>query len=142
MIKKTGRWYREKAALIDIMPTVLDLAEAEYPKEYQGNDIIPLTGVSLKPAFTGQSLDRSGPLYFEHENNASIYSGDWKLVGTGVSVPVGPIEKKWELYNIKEDRTELNDLASKYPEKGGELSRKWKEWADKAGVYPKPIKKK
>lgn len=141
-IKKTGGWYREKATLIDIMPTVLDLAGAEYPKKYHGNDIIPLTGVCLKPSFTGQSLDRPGPLYFEHENNASIYSGDWKLVGTRVSVQGGPNEKKWELYNIKEDRTELNNLALKYPGKVTELSRKWKEWADKSGVYPKPIKKK
>lgn len=138
-ITNTGRWYREKATLIDVMPTVLELSGAEYPKQYHGNDIIPLTGISLKPAFTGQSLNRQEPLYFEHENNAAIFSGDWKLVGTRVSIPNGPDEEKWELYNLKQDRTELHDVSSDYPDKVKELSEQWKAWAKKAGVYPKPI---
>ena len=137
-IKKTGRWYREKATLIDVMPTVLDLAEATYPEKYNGNDIIPITGVSLRPALKVESLNRDGPLYFEHENNAAIFEGDWKLVGTAVSVPNGPIARKWELYNIKTDRIESNNLVAKYPEKVKELSKKWKQWAAKAKVYPKP----
>lgn len=137
-IKDTGRWFREAAMLIDVMPTALALTGADYPKTYHGNDITPLTGVSLTPAFTGQSLNRQAPMYFEHENNAAIVDGDWKLVGTGVSVPGGPIEKKWELYNLKEDRTELHNRAADYPDKVKHLSELWEAWALKAGVYPKP----
>lgn len=77
-------------------------------------------------------------LCFEHENNAAIIDGDWKLVGTGVSVPAGPNLDKWELYNIKDDHTELNDLKDTYPQKVSELATKWEVWAEKAMVYPKP----
>ncbi len=137
-IKQTGQWFREPATLIDIMPTVLELSQAAYPKTYLGNDIIPITGVSLKPAFQSRSLNRPGPLYFEHENNAAIIAGDWKLVGTAISVPKGLKENKWELYNLSQDRVELNDLAATHPEKVKELSTLWKAWAQKAHVYPKP----
>ncbi len=137
-IKHKGRFYREAATLIDVMPTVVDLTGARYPTEYHGgNSITPTTGVSLKSAFVNKSLNRSGPLCFEHENNAAIIDGDWKLVGTGVSPdPTNP--SKWELYNIKDDRTELNDLKDTYPQKVNELAAKWEEWAEEAMVYPKP----
>ena len=132
-----GGLYREAATLIDIMPTVIDLARAKYPEEYEGNQIKPINGISLRPAFTNASLNRPDPLYFEHEDNAAIIDGEWKLVGTGVSSDP-TIASKWELYNLAEDRTELHDLKSVYPEKVAELSAKWEAWANRAMVYPKP----
>ena len=140
-IKKTGRWVSDPASLPDFMPTFIELAGASYPKEYNGNKIRPLSGISLDAAFKGKRLRRKNPLYFEHEDNAAIRQGDWKLVGTKVSVPGGPDAGKWELYNLKKDRTETNDLAGKNPEKVAALSKLWKTWADDIGVYPKPKKK-
>ncbi len=137
-IKEPDRWYRESAMLIDVMPTMLELTGAEYHRQNQGRAITPLTGVSLTPAFSGQSLNRAGALYFEHENNAAVIAGDWKLVGTRVSVPDGPDEEKWELYNLRKDRTETHNLAGSHPDKVQELSGLWKAWSEKAGVYPKP----
>ncbi len=137
-ISDPNRWFRESATLIDIMPTVLDLTGATYPERYNDHPLVPLTGVSLKPAFLGQSLRRSAPLFFEHENNAAMILGDWKLVGTRVSVPDGPDDAKWELYNLREDRTEMNNLAEKYPQIVRDMSEQWKKWAQKANVYPKP----
>ncbi|VGO13617.1 Arylsulfatase [Pontiella desulfatans] len=141
-IQQKGGWVAEPASLPDLMPTFLDLAGANYPQAYKGNPIRPLSGLSLDPLFKGKPLGRIQPLYFEHENNAAIIQGDWKLVGTGVSAPGGPEPKLWELYNLKDDRTELNDLKEKYPEKTAELSKLWKSWADQNGVYPKPVKGK
>ena len=117
------------------MPTVLDLTGATYPERYNDHPLVPLTGVSLKPAFLGQSLRRSAPLFFEHENNAAMILGDWKLVGTRVSVPDGPDDAKWELYNLREDRTEMNNLAEKYPQIVRDMSEQWRA---RANVYPKP----
>jgi len=141
-IKNPGRWVSEPASLPDLMPTFIEVAGATYPKEFNGHKIHPLSGISLKPVFEGKPLKKVRPLYFEHENNAAIMLGDWKLVGTGVSAPGKPIPEKWELYNLREDRTETNDLAKKYPEKVAELSSLWKKWAYEHGVYPKPEKKK
>ena len=138
-IQQKGAWVAEPASLPDLMPTFLELSGASYPTVYQGNSIPPLAGLSLAPLFEGKALQRSQPLYFEHENNAAVIQGDWKLVGTGVSVPAGPQAQNWELYNLKDDRSELKDLKDTYPEKTTELSKLWKSWADAHGVYPKPL---
>lgn len=130
-------WYREPAQLPDIMPTVVALTGATYPTSWRGHAVLPIEGVSLVPAFKGKSLKRRLPLFMEHEDNAYIREGDWKLVGRGVSPASGLKTAKWELYNLKLDGTELNDLAAAKPGKVAEMSKRWAEWADRVGVYPK-----
>ncbi|TWT49799.1 Arylsulfatase [Thalassoglobus neptunius] len=130
-------WYRDPAQLIDIMPTVLDAAHVEYPEELHGNPIPALDGISLLPAVENQPLNRKSPIFIEHENNAFVRDQEWKLVGKGVSPLKGVVPDKWELYNIENDRTELNDLAATHPEKVKELSSAWNAWAERVGVYPK-----
>lgn len=130
-------WYGEPAQLIDVMPTILDVAGATYPTQYEGNAIHPLDGISLRPAMSGASLARQKPICIEHENNASIRSGDWKLVGRNVARPRGVHPENWELYNIAQDRTETNNLAAKNPAKVRELAQQWNAWSKRVLVYPK-----
>lgn len=137
-IRPRSTWYSEPAYLIDIAPSIYELTGAAYPKEYQGNTIPGLPGVSIIPAFQGKSLMRRDPLYFEHEDNAALMEGDWKLVGSKVSVPGGPDTNKWELYNLRSDRTETTDLSAKHPEITARLAKQWLDWANTVGVYPKP----
>ena len=134
--QKDDKWVRTPTHLIDIMATCLDLGKAKYPREMKGKKIHPFPGKSLRPLFDGEKIS-SRPLYWEHEGNAAIRIGDDKLVRLGRTGP-------WELYNIKKDRTELNDLATKFPQKVKELSGKWHDWAKRNRVvpYPKPKKKK
>ena len=135
----SGRdWFREPAQLIDIMATVVDVTGAGYPKEFQGHRILPLDGVPLTPAFEGKSLGRKAPLFIEHEGNAFVRDGDWKLVGKNVSTAAGLNVKRWELYHITADGTELNNLAGTHPGKVAELSAQWETWARRVGVFPKP----
>ena len=61
--------------------------------------ILPMEGKSLVPAFANQPIQRDA-LYWEHEGNAAVRVGDWKLVRLARNGP-------WELYNLKTDRTEL-----------------------------------
>lgn len=140
-IKPQKTWYTEPAYLIDIMPTILSVTQTKYPKEYANTKITALSGIPLTNAFKGKALNRQQPLYFEHENNAAIRDGKWKLVGTLVSVPNQPDASKWELYDMSNDRTETNDLASKHPERVKEMADAWMKWAIKTKVYPKPDKK-
>jgi len=137
-IEPRTAWCEQTASILDIMPTLVELAGAEYPKTYNGNEIYPMEGVSLLPALKGKSLHRTAPLYSEHFGNAFIVDGNWKLVGIRVAGKYGPIESKWELYNLAEDRTELNNLADQMPEKVTKMAAKWMEWAKKENVYPKP----
>jgi arylsulfatase len=141
-IKPGREWFRQPAQLIDVMATVVDLTGATYPKELNGHAILPLDGISLAPAFDGQPLVRKTPIFLEHEDNASVRDGDWKLVGSGVSPARGLLPKKWELYHLTEDGTELNNLAASHPEKVASLSNQWESWAKRVGVFPKPAPRK
>jgi arylsulfatase len=124
------------------MPTLLELAGAEYPQRHDGNETHPLRGISLAPAFDGKPISRTAPMFSEHEKNAFIMDGDWKLVGKGVAASAGPEEELWELYDLSGDRTELNNLVSQRPERAAKMMAAWREWADRDMVYPKPKKAK
>ena len=137
-IKKQNNWYREPAQLIDVVPTLLEVCDVDYPKTYQGNTLHPLRGISLTPSFSGKSIGRTEPMFSEHENNAFMIDGYWKLVGKGVATPQGTNVKEWELYNLDEDRTELNNLNQKEKKRLREMTDKWEVWATEDKVYPKP----
>ncbi len=125
-----GRIARDPAHLIDIMATCVDAGAAAYPAEFNGKAILPMEGVSLLPALQGESLGIR-TLYWEHEGNAAVRAGDWKLVRKGR-------EGAWELHDMKNGRAELNDLAAAQPEKARELEAKWQAWAQRANVLPYP----
>jgi arylsulfatase A-like enzyme len=121
--------------LIDVMATCVDVSGASYPKKVGEHAFTPLQGVSLRPTFTGGKLHREQPLFWEHEGNRAIRTGKWKLVARG---PRGP----WELYDLEVDRTELNDLAAKQPDRVKDMAQRWEAWAIAAQVKPWPWDKK
>jgi len=130
-----GKFYREPGQLVDLMATCLDLAGGTYPKNYDGNKITPLEGISLVPGFSGNSLSRTKPLVWEHEGNRAIRVGNRKLVAKGAS-------GAWELYDLENDRSELHNLAEQNPQEVESLSKQWNEWAVRANVLPWPWDKK
>ena len=96
---------------------------------------IPIEGISLRPAFTGRPIAREMPIFIEHQKNAFIREGDWKLVGKGLVSNTAADADKWELYNLATDRTELDDLSTKNPGKRRELASAWHQWAKRVGVF-------
>jgi len=126
---KPGGIISRPAHIIDLMSTCLDFAKVSYPKTYNGHSIIPTEGISLAPLLRGQQWSGHNALFFEHEGNRAVRQGEWKLVSQK------PLNK-WELYNIKDDRSELNDLSVKYPERVAEMERLYNQWAERAGVIP------
>ncbi len=130
-IAARGEWRHEPAHLIDIMATCVAAGGAPYPKEHNGHAVLPMEGVSLLPAFAGQPTGRLSPIFWEHEGNAAVRDGDWKLVRLGAG-------GQWELYNLKTDRTEQKNLAAAQPDKVGDLTAKWQAWAARAFVEPRP----
>ena len=115
------------AHVIDIQPTLLALAGVKYPAEYKGSKLIPQEGLSLKDAFEGKPYAGHDAIYWEHQGNRAVRKGDWKIVSF---YP----ENKWELYNLKDDRTELRNLAASNPDKLRELIALYEAWATRAGV--------
>jgi len=114
--------------LPDIMATILDLTGTNYPEDLEGKPIDPLEGTSLAPAFERDDLDRP-PMFWEHEGNAAVRIGKWKLVR---NYP-GP----WELYDMDADRTELHDIAAAHPGKVQAMARQYEKWAERCGVIPR-----
>jgi arylsulfatase A-like enzyme len=120
----------QQSHIIDIMSTCVDVSGAQYPTNYNGHDILPMEGRSLVPAFANQPIQRDA-IYWEHEGNAAVLQGDWKLVRFRWN-------GAWELYNIKADRTEQHDLSASQPDKVKQLSALWNAWAKKDNVLPEP----
>lgn len=129
-IKARNELRTQPGHLIDILPTCLDVAGASALKERQGVPVLPPEGRSLVPAFANQPIAREA-LYWEHEGNAAVRVGDLKLVRAGRNGP-------WELYDLKQDRTELQNLAEAQPEKVKALAALWEAWAVRAQVKPYP----
>lgn len=131
-IRDKGELRHSPSHLIDIMATCVDVARAKYPQVYQNRKILPMEGKSLRSVFNDDSIDRN-LLLWEHEGNRAIRKGDWKLV---MKRSIG----KWELYNIVQDRTEMNNLSEKNPKIFGEMVELWKSEARRTMVIPQPEK--
>lgn len=140
-IKDRNGMRNQPSHLIDIMATCVDIADAEYPEEYHGNRIKPMEGKSLVKTFNDADadLDREA-IYFEHEGNRAVRMGRWKLVSkTGRNTDWQPLPfGKWELYDMENDRTEMHDLSTEYPELVEKMDSMWDNYAHRANVYPIP----
>ena len=128
-IKNPGSFYSQPTHIIDIMPTVIEAANATYPSEHKKIKLTSIEGVSLIKSFNQADL-KDRPLYWEHENNRAIRRGKWKLVTTW--------DGSWELYDINLDRAEENNLVLEYPDIAQQLAMDWETWAWRTGVLPKP----
>ncbi len=127
-ISGRGRFCKQPGHVIDIMATCLDIAEARYPAEYNGRSIISVEGKSLRPVFEGRTRQGHDAIFWEHEGNRAVRKGRWKLVSE--------YPGKWELYDIKTDRSELNEVAAKHPALVNELSAAYNTWAERCHVEP------
>lgn len=144
-ISRAGELRDQVGNVIDIMPTLIELAGVEYPKSYNGQNIIPLAGVSLVPALNNRPV-ASRLLFWEHEMNRAVRMDNWKLVSTGKLMEGGYGLWKsyqngnWELYDLATDRSELKDLSSQYPDIVSMMSAYWENWAAAVKVLPAPWK--
>jgi arylsulfatase len=75
--------------------------------ERNGYKTPPLPGKSLVPLFE-ENLQPDREIYFSHEGNKALRQGKWKAVISS------DIDGRWQLYNMEEDRTELNNLADDF----------------------------
>lgn len=125
-----GRMCHSPYQLPDVLATVLEACDVEYPAEFDGRPILPAEGVSMLPAWTG-GPEPEHVLFWEHEGNAAARKGPWKLVRK--------FPGQWELYDMRSDRTELSDVSERHPELAADLAGQWEEWAKRCGVVPREV---
>ena len=123
----------QPAHLVDIMATLLDVSQTKYPSEYQGRQLGPLRGYSLRPVFEGKVRDPHDYLFFSFRGkNNAIRIGNWKLVNKN--------NEAFELYNIATDRNELVNMADKQPERFKKMKSKLREISLELGATIKQKK--
>lgn len=138
-IKAIGKLRTQPGHLIDIMATCIEIAGLQYPTNFNGNSIHPLEGKSLVPAFTNKPVAREF-IFWEHEGNRALRMGNWKLVSkTKKQKKFTPAdENTWELYDMQEDPSEINNLALKYPDKVKAMAALWEKEAQRTMAKPWP----
>ncbi|MGZ0164121.1 MAG: sulfatase-like hydrolase/transferase [Planctomycetales bacterium] len=111
-IAARGAFRRNVGHVIDVVPTVLELAGAKTLEEAP-----PAPGKSLVPAFAKDQSVKHESLWWFHDGHKAIRVGDWKAVA--------PNSEPWELYNVANDRDESTDLAIPEGDRLNELVAEW-----------------
>ena len=132
--------------IIDIVPTILEATGIRAPEMVDGIKQKPIEGVSM--TYTFDKANANAPSthkvqYFEMISNRGIYNDGWYA---NTTPPVPPwvlnakmpdiADYKWELYNLKEDYSQANDLAAKMPDNLKEMQALFQQEAEKFGVIP------
>ncbi len=128
-IPRRHAWERRPAHVMDVMPTLCELAGIDYPEERESRTLLPLEGRSLVSAWRGDPLPERA-LGFEHQGARALRQGPWKLVW-GQRMPEPP---RWELYHLGRDPCETRDLAGRHPERVQAMAASWEAWARRVGV--------
>ncbi len=116
-IAARGQLRRNPGHVIDLAPTILELAGGQWPRTYAGQAVPPPPGKSLVPVLAKDDSVTHDYFWWYHIGNRALRMGDWKLVATDRS--------PWELYDLRDDRSESKNLAAEHPEKVSELDRVW-----------------
>lgn len=131
-VQNPGYLCRQVGHVIDIVPTCLEAAGVDLIGTAE--ELLELQGKSLIPWVQGREDTELRTLYWEHCANRAVREGEWKLVS--FSHPEPPCSGEWQLFHMKNDRTETRNVAAEHPEVVNKLSRKWQAWAETHNVLP------
>ena len=119
-IAARGELRHNPGHLIDLVPTILEIAGGKPFDTLDGKPVPPAPGKSLVPVFAKDGAVTHEYLWWMHEKNRALRMGDWKIVAAGADSP-------WELYDLRTDRAESNNLATKQPERVKEMAAVWEK---------------
>jgi arylsulfatase len=119
--------------VMDVAATLLDIAGVDHPSSYNGREVEPMQGKSWKATLAGGAESPRGAedwLGWELWGNRAIRKGDWKVLW--LHKPMGIAD--WELFNLRDDPGETQDLSAEHPEKKAELVALWDEYVKRNNV--------
>jgi len=141
-IKTKGGLRTQFTHVIDVAPTILEAAGLPQPKMVNGIEQRPMDGTSMAYTFDdANAKERHTTQYFEMFGNRAIYHDGWYARtihrAPWESVPRRPLKDDiWELYEVANDFSLVNDLSAKYPEKLKELQELFMKEAEKNYALP------
>jgi arylsulfatase len=121
-IAARGELRHDPGHLIDLAPTILELAGSAWPKTLAGRPVPAPPGKSLVPTLARDGSVTHEYFWWCHDDKRAIRMGDWKLVADRNS--------PWELYDLRTDRSESVNLAAAQPERIKQLEAAWTRHAD------------
>jgi arylsulfatase len=119
--------------VMDVAPTILEMAGVQHPSTFKGREIEPMQGKSWVDMLAGKNQSARTAddwLGWELFGNRAIRQGEWKI--SLLYEPFGTWD--WQLFNLAEDPGEQYDLSGKFPEKKKELISLWDEYVEMNGV--------
>ena len=131
-----GRLDQSFATVMDIAPTLLELAGAQHPGTmYNGRSIVPMRGKSWVAYLSDPQHQRiihgdESVMGWELFDRQALRKGKWKAVM--IPKPFGP--GQWQLYDLEVDPGETIDVSARQPEKLQELLKHWDEYCKEVGV--------
>jgi arylsulfatase A-like enzyme len=141
-IAARGELRHQFSHVIDVAPTLLEVAGLPHPLEVHGVAQQPIEGMSMAYSFAdADAVERHETQYFEILGNRGIYHHGW----TAVTAHQPPVDRRpqrsladdvWELYDTTTDWTQARDLAAEHPEKLAELQRLFLIEASRHNVLP------
>ncbi|MEI7908995.1 MAG: arylsulfatase [Verrucomicrobiota bacterium] len=121
-IAARGELRRNPGHLIDLAPTIIQLAGGQWPATVAGHPVPAPPGKSLVPVFAKDGTVNHDSLWWYHDGNRAVRVGDWKLVADH--------NKPWELFDLHRDRSETHNLAAEQPARVSELEQVWTQRLD------------
>ena len=122
-IKKGQQLRTQPIHVIDVVPTVLELAGVEPSAEHEGEPVPARQGRSFAACLNDPAVAAPHEtLWWCHDGHRAVRQGDWKLVAAK--------GEPWELYHLSHDRTELHNAAAAQPNRVNRLETAWQRIAD------------
>ncbi|PWY94609.1 putative arylsulfatase [Aspergillus sclerotioniger CBS 115572] len=136
MNMKPGSITNTFTTVMDILPTMLDLAGVEHPGQmFRGREVDPVRGHSWRPLLESEDGDvdiyHEDVVGWEQLGIAAVRVGNWKAV----FLPPPRGEGKWELYDLEKDLGEVNDLSEERPEKLVEMIAHYETYFQESGMF-------
>jgi arylsulfatase len=131
-----GRLRRQYQHVTDVLPTLMELTGVRATGRRNGTPTLPIAGTSFAPSLhDGEAASTHPEQYYEMVGHRGMYRDGWEIVTRHQGMTEFS-DDEWELYDLRHDPTEMNDLAAVHPERVAELAEAWERAAWENQVYP------